>query len=243
MIAAGEDRQHGGNTGYDDDPARYYSWDSTVPNHDKPAQGDTIVLWDKSALLGMSVIEGIQEGSSTKQIFRCPSCRNTKIKTRQKKEPRFRCHSRGCHHEFEDPVQEEKQVQTYRSLHEMAWVDLAGEVQGEELRELCHQPRSQHSIRELDRARYASHLETVTGRSTLRILSSAEDVILGGHGRAVVRVRKGQARFRRELLDLYGAACAFSGAQRKLTRQADRLKVEFPWFSRYTCRSPLGYSM
>jgi len=31
--------------------------------------------------------------------------------------------------------------------------------------------------------------------------------------------------------------------ERKLTRQADRLKVEFPWFSRYTCRSPLGYSM
>ena len=52
MIAAGEDRQHGGNQGYDDDPERHYSWDNTVANHRKPRNGHIIVLWDKRNLIG-----------------------------------------------------------------------------------------------------------------------------------------------------------------------------------------------
>jgi hypothetical protein len=35
-------RQHGGNEGYDDDPAVHYSWDSTVPNHEAVAGRDAI---------------------------------------------------------------------------------------------------------------------------------------------------------------------------------------------------------
>ena len=32
-LTVGEDRQHGGNDGYDDSPSSHYSWDETVPNH------------------------------------------------------------------------------------------------------------------------------------------------------------------------------------------------------------------
>ena len=57
MIAAGDDRQHGGNEGYEDKPDEYYSWDDTVANHARPTAGDQIVLWNKKLLLGASVID------------------------------------------------------------------------------------------------------------------------------------------------------------------------------------------
>ena len=33
LMTVGNDRQHGGNSGYDDQVDVYYTWDSTVPNH------------------------------------------------------------------------------------------------------------------------------------------------------------------------------------------------------------------
>jgi hypothetical protein len=47
VIAAGDDRQHGGNDGYADEPAHSYSWDDTVANHSALSAGDAIALWDK----------------------------------------------------------------------------------------------------------------------------------------------------------------------------------------------------
>ena len=40
VLAVGDDRQHGGNEGYDAGPAVHYSWDSTVPNHEAVAGGE-----------------------------------------------------------------------------------------------------------------------------------------------------------------------------------------------------------
>lgn len=40
MLAAGDDREHRGNDGYDDAPSAHYSRDSTVPNHLLPRPGD-----------------------------------------------------------------------------------------------------------------------------------------------------------------------------------------------------------
>jgi len=74
VLAAGDARQHGGNDGYDDVVDRYYSWDSTVPNSSALAVGHAIVLWDKMALLGVSVIEAIQSGEATKTTYSCPNC-------------------------------------------------------------------------------------------------------------------------------------------------------------------------
>lgn len=75
LMSVGDDRQHGGNDGYDDRPDVHYSWDDTVPNHAGPAVGDPIVLWDKRQSLGMSVIEDIQTGFADKILRRCASRR------------------------------------------------------------------------------------------------------------------------------------------------------------------------
>ena len=40
LMAVGDDRQHGCNDGYEDDPNYSYTWDETVPNHANLRVGD-----------------------------------------------------------------------------------------------------------------------------------------------------------------------------------------------------------
>src|SRR5687768_10372139 len=120
-IAAGQDRQHGGNDGYDDIPSQCYRWDDTVPHHGDIRPGDTIALWDKRQLLGASVIEEIRESEATKLVRRCPRCAGAHIKPRKTLDPRWRCF--GCSTNFDDPVIEMKEVDAYESRHEVGWVE------------------------------------------------------------------------------------------------------------------------
>src|SRR4051794_29005237 len=93
LLAVGDDRQHGGNEGYDDDPTSRYRWDSTVPNHAAIRAGDRIAIWDKRQLLGASVIEEIEEGTGSKTLLRCPHCGRATIKARKRLKPIFKCYS------------------------------------------------------------------------------------------------------------------------------------------------------
>ena len=83
MRAAGADRSYGGNDGYDDDADAHYSWDSTVASARVVAVGDLIVLWDKSAVIGASVIEAIETGRAEKVLYRCSRCSKADIRDLQ----------------------------------------------------------------------------------------------------------------------------------------------------------------
>lgn len=212
MIAAGEDRQHGGNHGYDDDPERHYEWDDTVANHRAPRGGDVIVLWDKQSLIGASVIESIEEGDAEKERNRCPSCGKTKIRMR-KKNPNFRCYDAGCLAEFDEPTRERLQVHTYRTNHEAGWVNLDGKLGAKQLRKLCVEPLSIQSIRKLKWPEFAEALRIAGGRLELGMLEDDGRLIRGGHKQALVRVRVGQREFRMAQLERYKNRCAFTGPQ------------------------------
>lgn len=147
VLVAGEDRQHGGNDGYDDAEAAYYSWDSTVNNHSRLARGDVIVLWDKRTLLGASVIERIEHGSEVKRRYSCPSCGKASLKRRKTKTPLWKCFK--CGDTFDRAATANEEVRTYRSRHDACWTDLSGCLGGAELRRLCRDPRSQLSMRQL----------------------------------------------------------------------------------------------
>ncbi len=147
VLAVGSDRQHGGNDGYDDSEAAYYSWDSTVGNHRKVSAGDVIVLWDKRTLLGASVVERIATGTETKARYSCPLCGKASLKARKTKLPRWKCFK--CGGVFDNPTVAHEQVDTYRSDHAPMWTDLTDCLSGSELRALCRDPRSQLSLRQL----------------------------------------------------------------------------------------------
>lgn len=80
VLAVGNDRQHGGNAGYDDVPDTHYSWDSTVANHGQISPGDFIVLWDKHRLIGASVIESIATDASYTAVRRATKRASSNVK-------------------------------------------------------------------------------------------------------------------------------------------------------------------
>lgn len=128
VLAVGPDRQHGGNDGYADSGASYYSWYSTVGNHSRVAAGDVIVLWDKRTLIGASVIESITTGTETKARYSCPLCGKASLKARKTKLPRWKCFK--CGGVFDNPVVVHDQVATYRSEHAPMWTDLTDCLSG-----------------------------------------------------------------------------------------------------------------
>ncbi|MEU1103647.1 HNH endonuclease [Streptomyces tibetensis] len=209
VLAAGDNRKHGGNGGYDDVPSEHYSWDSSVPHHAELAVGDVIAVWDKVSLLGVSVIEAIDTGEAEKDIYRCPSCGKSDFQPRKTLRPKYVCLK--CQAAFDVPVPGTKPVTTYRSHHAVAWVDLPGLLDGAELRVLCDKPRTQHSLRSMRWERLRDAVAAAGGSTLPDIADEAHRVITGGHRRVVVRARVGQAAFRRQLLETYGSACAFTG--------------------------------
>ncbi|MGW4383636.1 HNH endonuclease [Kitasatospora sp. NPDC004531] len=210
VLAVGDDRERSGNDGYDDDPARHYSWDDTVPNSGGPAVGDVIALWDKKSLLGVSVIEHIEVGLAEKDRYTCPlpNCGKGSFKPRKTKLPVYVC---KCGGEFDIPDSRREEVTTYRTKHDAAWVGMPGALPGAVLRALCDSPSSQHSIRRMQWDVFHAALAGVGVDAPLTILEQGIRTIVGGHRERVVRARVGQDAFRARLLEQHGAACAFTG--------------------------------
>lgn len=219
-MAAGDDRGHGGNTGYDDQVDAYYSWDSNVPNHKKLAPGDPIAVWNKHQLLGVSVIEVIDHTPGVKALSRCPACRTTRISIRRSASPLHRCMK--CRHEFDVPVHETVEVVNYVARFDAAWTWLEGVLTGPELRSVAVNPREFNAMRRLDwTALENALLQKGVSRAVNRIDARADlrypsgvDLTLDlpqGFTRALVRVRRGQTRFREQTLARQGNICAFTG--------------------------------
>jgi hypothetical protein len=210
MLAAGDNREHAGNDGYDDIPSEHYSWDNTVPNCAKPQVGNVIALWDKKHLLGASLIAAIDVGEATKQRKLCPACDKASIKKRSTLTPPYVCTSPGCGVRFDTPNEKTIHVRTYRSRHDVAWVDMKALLTADELREACVQQESQHSIRELNLSKFRAAV-IARGVSPMTPIEAALDAVMSGHRTAAVRVRIGQPAFRRRLLAEFKDVCAFTG--------------------------------
>ena len=168
-MAVRDHRQHGGNDGYDDDVDRYYSWDSTVPNHEKIAEGDVVVLWDKVTLLGAAVVDRIERGTQDKVRRSCPQCGLASLKARTTKSPRWKCFKCGA--TFDVPSERVYNVRTYRAHYSETWVGLEGLLSAPEVRAVCKAPRSQLSLRELDWERFRRSIERSGGLPRLELLA------------------------------------------------------------------------
>ena len=211
LMTVADSRQHGGNAGYDDEPDVYYTWDSTVPNHTRIAVGDAIAVWDKKQLLGVSVVEKIDKNEREKLLFKCVHCGMAGIKERKTKTPRYKCYK--CGGVFDGPVSQTVSVTEYRSRHDAAWTSLANLLTGAELRQLCESPKSQLSMRSLSWEPIQTILaERGAARAVARVEQRSPDIVFSqGHRLELVRVRRGQQKFRDHLLALGGESCAITG--------------------------------
>ncbi|MBM4794613.1 HNH endonuclease [Streptomyces sioyaensis] len=209
VLAVGSERQHGSNDGYDDDPARHYRWDSTVPQHANLAAGDVIGLWDKKQLLGVSVIERIDTDHATKTTYFHDTCGKADFKPLKTGELKWWCNK--CRTRFEKPQPRTREVVTYCSHHGRAWQSLPGRLTGDQVRRLCDKPTSQHSMRPARWEKVHAALDEAGASLPARVTDKAKTVIRGGHRQATVEVRQGQETFRKQLLHEQGENCAFSG--------------------------------
>lgn len=219
LMVAGDNRGHGGNAGYDDQADAYYSWDSKVPNHRNLRVGDPIALWDKKRLLGVSVIEAIEESQDHKTLSRCTKCATTRISLRKNAMPRYRC--RKCHHEFESPRADVVPVARYTARYDAAWTSLEGVLSEREIRSLAVNQGDINAMRPLNWVALREALavkgarraaERIDGRIDFSWQSKNMPVEPSqGFGHALVRVRRGQQRFREQLLMAQGSVCAFTG--------------------------------
>ena len=211
VIAAGNSRQHAGNDGYQDEPPKHYSWDSTVPNHASIKCGDAIVLWDKRLLIGASVIDAISIVSTRKARHRCPHCGKASFKERKTKAPKFLFFA--CGQEFEEPESRLESVTSYCSEHGESWVDLDGVLTGEQLRALCTSPASQHSLRRLDWRKFRLALARASGsKHSLARLDARLGWPMREEQRRKVSSCVEQGPFRAELLARFGFTCALTGS-------------------------------
>lgn len=231
-MAAGEDRGHGGNAGYDDQIDAFYSWDSKVPNHRSIAVGDAVAIWDKRRLLGMSVVEQIDTSHGLKTLNRCVRCGTTRISARKRMTPVYRCMK--CKEEFDVPAVETVSVVLYTARHDAAWTSLDGLLDGDELRSLATHAGDINAMRPLDWAGFQAALTARgAGRAVDRVDARTMDLswspatvhleIPQGFRHTMVRVRRGQRQFRDRLLQHQGGTCAFTGAAPERVLEAGHL--------------------
>jgi hypothetical protein len=217
-LVVGEDkRQHQGNEGYDDDPSRYYSWDSTVANREKPAEGDLCVVRDSRGLLGISQIDAIAKWEGSKTRSRCPYCESTAFKSRVKVRPKFKCSN--CKKTFPHPEDEEISVTRFRADYARSWVSVGGAVSAAELDEAgCYESGAkQHAIRPMDPEalrKLMTDREVLIGGAWWKTGGSVGPAeIPSGYRELTSLGRIGQQEFRRQLLQRFGPVCAFTGPQ------------------------------
>lgn len=232
-MAAGSDRGHGGNAGYDDQVDAYYSWDSKVPNHKSIGVGDVVALWDKVRLLGVSVIEEIESTDGFKTQFRCVKCMSTRIQERRIATPRYRCSKCGA--QFEEPEIESVPARLYTARHDAAWTPLEGLLKADELRTLTTHRGDFNAMRPLDWPAFSSALtDRGARRAVERVSARRSDLswdppngmlleMPQGFVHSVVRVRRGQRKFREHLLTSQGSRCAFTGAAPERVLEAGHL--------------------
>lgn len=111
------------------------------------------------------MIQMIVVGEENKAFHRCPYCGRATIELRKTAQPPYRCTKCTGTFEVAEVVTIRKDVTTYRSHHEVAWVDLIGELTSDRLRRLCTHPKSQLSIRQLDYARFQEAVRAAPGRT------------------------------------------------------------------------------
>lgn len=214
LTLEADERQFRGNTGYEDDLARHYSWDQTVPNYSRIREGDLAVLRDSDYVLGVGWIDKVLDWTSDKDRFRCPNtdCRRTGFKERKTLAPRYKC--AACGNEFDVPdVEHLKGITFFRADYRRTWRPLDAPMPVAAIAPAYLREATQHAIRELDlvHARTLIDGEQPMGDFWWASGSEKGTKLPGGHTVFVGRARIGQQRFRQEMLSRFGPTCAVSG--------------------------------
>ena len=207
--------------GYEEILGDYYVWDSTVQRSDDIQKDDVIAIWnDRDGLLGASWVEDIDIEQSFKIQHHCPLCKKTDVRKRKVLTPSFRCAS--CRAEFDEPKSIEIPVKVFRARYSAGWVPVETSVSAAECRLLSINPKSQHSLRELDLTKFHRFIASLPARSSAAF-NRRDKKLNGGHRLRTVKTRIGQGEFRTRLREKFGDVCAISGPNHQSALDAAHL--------------------
>jgi putative restriction endonuclease len=220
-LAFGDERQHAGNKGYEDELSRHYRYDTFVPNHTQVAPGDLLVLRDASEILGVALVNEITERAAKKLMLRCPRCHTTALKERKFKLPRYRCGS--CRFEFDEPERTTEDCTEFSAEFHGHFVPVRVSPLPSAVRDACPRYNGQLAIQEIRLDRLPPSMAAVT-----RVARTLLDLPLPGDAatednfeptgvderervaRQII-ARRGQRGFRSLLRAKHGSCCVVSG--------------------------------
>ncbi len=207
----GDERRFQSSSGYADVVESHYVYDSTVPNARRVGVGDLVVVRDRDAVLGAAYVERIDVDHHAEKVrYRCPGCASTNFETRKTLRPTHLC--RKCRLEFEERGLVTIEVTRYVAWYGGTWRGIGGALSVERLRAVSANNSTQQSINPLR----INGLEELLRERLVPLPPPARTSPVvarpqGGHRDALVKVRNGQASFRRQLLQRYGLVCAVTG--------------------------------
>lgn len=213
FLSVSGERSWQSNDGYRDVLGSHYVYDSGVAYRLQVEVGDLVVVRDQDIVLGIARIDDIRTTSTTKVRSRCRSCERTGVEYRKGRGV-YVC--RHCKDEFESPTKRSEPVTEYTAAYGSSWQALDGAITAGELESLLSGV-AQNAIRpcEIDGLMKLLDRISVEVPADLGVLTlprpSPHSSVTGGHGESIVRIRKGQSKFRRELLQMYGLVCAATG--------------------------------
>ncbi len=184
VLTFGDERQYGGNTGYEDSTSEYYRYDDDVSNYKQIKRGDIAIVCDKTTVVGAARIERIEKDESEKTFQRCPLCRTTSIKARKNKSPKWRCHRKTCRHAFAEPLVETAECKRFTAFYQKPFLRCPRRVDRALLRSGCPRLNDQSAMQFFDRALIAEELAAKAPELNFILLGLSEPSPKGAGGTA-----------------------------------------------------------
>ncbi|MBD2338043.1 HNH endonuclease [Calothrix sp. FACHB-156] len=227
LKSFGDERQYGGNCGYEDKISTEYYYYKGLANSKNMKEGDLVLLRNKKQLLGIAKIEEIKSYWGNREILCCPSCRNPQSnKERTKKKPRFHCSK--CGHDYDTRLIDTKECEIFRAYFGDTFVSAAGAIKLEELQQACPEDNynANNSINLIDLQKIqVTLLEQVPKVAELLHKNNDYKYPQGEEASEYVPVkedrretvfrqikeRRGQSKFRESLRQRYGDQCMITG--------------------------------
>jgi putative restriction endonuclease len=226
VLAFGEERSYGGNVGYEEDFRTLYRFDSDVQNHKQVRRGSIMLIRNQDKLLGAARIADVTASAGTKTYRRCPECKTTSHIERTTKSPRFRCKNK---HEFDELQIDVDTCTNYEATFGASFQPARAEISMQALRGACPNYADQVSIQRLQLNLLGHSLrEAIPDLGTLLdpsielkpldVSPPEEPFTPSDEDRREVilrqlKQRRGQAKFRKGLIDRYGGKCLVSGCE------------------------------
>lgn len=219
-----ENRSYRSNDGYKDVLSSKYLYDSNVANSQQIKPNDLVVLINKKEVLGYAKISRIKKSFGKKDIRRCPECSSTNYEARKTKLPIYRC-NKG--HEFHNPITTQVDIKKYEALYGESFKKASPNSSLIPRDYYLNRYNRNMSIQSIDK-KYFDALdgnlisklkESIYYPSPSEAINPKEDEVAYKPNEKdtrekinrQIKARRGQQKFRKNLLDLYQEHCCVTG--------------------------------